>query len=140
MGWEETGGDRMTPVADDFLVRWDSLSEIERKFLLTTHEVDERLSHSYGLSKVIPPISWRTVGLMCRVELDEVDDLVRKLAELRLVCIISPELREMGLICGGHLRHMTRMRRKRLWNWATLAAVVVGAAAEFAWLQFTHHR
>ena len=130
----------MTPAVDDFSVRWESLSDIERKFLLITHEIDERLSHSHGLDRILPPISWRTVGLMCRVELDEVDDLVKKLAELRLVYIINPELREMGLLCGAHLRDMTYKRRKRLWNWATLAALMVGAAAEFAWLQFTRHR
>jgi hypothetical protein len=125
----------MPSATDDFSARWQSLNDVERKFLFATYQIDQRLPHCFELSRILPPISWRTVGLMSGVKLDEVDELVRKLADLRLLRITNPELREMGLICGGHLRRMIDVRRRRQWNWATLIAGLVAGPGTLLWLR-----
>lgn len=119
---------------DDFPVFWRSLSDAQREFLLATYEIDRRLPHSDGLDKVVPPIGWRSVGLMCGVGLTEVDDFVRTLADLRLVLILDAEMREMGLICGQELWELISDERRKRWNRATILAAVLATVATLVWL------
>jgi hypothetical protein len=118
---------------DDFPVLWESLSETQRKFLLAAYDIDDRLPHSEGLDKVIPLISWRTVGLMCGVNLQDVDALVRTLADLRLVYILDLQRCEMALISRTSLMLLAHAQRKKRWDRATLAAVIATIIAMLWW-------
>ena len=118
----------MQRATDDFPTVWQSLSDVQRRFLLAAYDIDRRLPHSDGLDKVLPHIGWQTVGLMCGVRLGDVDEFVRTLAELHLVYIMNPEMREIGLICHHSIRDVIEARRRRWWYWAALAAGVLAAA------------
>jgi hypothetical protein len=124
----------MQRTSDNFPAVWRSLSETQRRFLLATYEIDKRLSHGNGVDKVLAPIGWRTVGLMCRVGLDEVDELVRELANLRLVLILDAEIREVALISGQELRELMAAERRRRSNWAALAGAILAAVVTVLWL------
>jgi len=119
--------------AENFPSVWQSLTDAQRKFLLAAYDIDRRLPHSDGSDKVIPPIGWRTIGLMSGINLREVDQVVRTLSELRLVLILDADLREMGLICRHHLRELLEAERHRRWKWATAAAAVLAVVGTLLW-------
>ena len=119
----------MPTSTDDFAATWQSLSDTHRSFLLAVYDIDKRLPHSDGLDKVLPAIRWRTVGVMCGMRSDEVDELVRTLTASRLVYVLDAQRYEMGLICRHHLRELLDAQRRKRWNWITLAAAVLTAIA-----------
>ena len=119
--------------AENFPSVWQSLTDAQRKFLLAAYDIDRRLPHSDGSDKVIPPIGWRTIGLMSGINLREVDQVVRSLSELRLVLILDADLREMGLICRHHLRELLEAERHRRRKWATAAAAVLAVVGTLLW-------
>jgi hypothetical protein len=113
---------------------WQSLTAPQRKFLLVAYEIDLRLPHSDGLDKVMPPIAWRTVGLMSGVRLNEVDELVRTLSDLRLVLVLDASMREMALISRHQMRELVEAHRRRRWNWATVAVALLAVLGTLLWL------
>ena len=121
---------------NDFPALWQSLTETQRRFLLAAYDIDLRLPHSDGSDKVMSPIGWRTVGLMCGVRLTEVDELVRTLSGLRLVLVLDADLREMGLISRHHLRELLEAERGRRRKWATAAVALLAAVATFFWVSY----
>lgn len=120
------------PAFSDFRHKWESLSDLQRSFLLAAHDIDVRMPHSEGLSKIMPPIAWRTVGLMSGVGLHEVDELVRTLSDLGFVMIIDAQGREMSLICGVALRALVEEHRRTRARWLVLISSMLAGAALFA--------
>jgi hypothetical protein len=113
---------------DEFIAKWQSLSDIQRSFLLAAYDIDRRLSHSHGFDKVLPPISWRTVGLIARVESSELDQLVNTLADLHMIYIIDPSMCEFGLLCDTAVYLMMSEKRRRRWERISMVAPLLVAA------------
>ncbi len=77
----------------------------------------------------MPAIPWRTAGLMCVIKHKESDEIVKALADLRLVFILDSEEHHMGLVCHHDLRELLEARRRRRLNWVLVAAAVLPALA-----------
>jgi hypothetical protein len=123
----------MLKATDKFPALWWSLSDTQRKFLLNAYEIDKQLPHSEGMSKMMPPIGWRTVGLMSGVNLNEVEEFVRILAELRLIYILDSVRCEMAVICTHHLRELEEARCRRRWDRIGLAVAVLTSVLALFW-------
>jgi hypothetical protein len=121
-----------------FAVLWRSLSEQQRRFLLAAYDIDRRLPHSEGLSRVMPMIVPRTIGPMIGAKDEELDDLVRTLADLKLILLLNNERGEFGLISGIEIGELIEARRRRRINWITLGICVVVFIAET--LRLAHRR
>ena len=131
------GSEMMQTERNDFPALWQSLTERQRRVLLAAYDIDLQLRHSEGSDKILPPIGWRTVGLMCGVRLTEVDELVRTLSALRLVLVLDADLREMGLISRHHLRELLEADRGRRWKWAAVAVALLAAVGTILWLSYS---
>ena len=121
---------------DPFLIRWQSLSETQRRFLRSAYEIDRELPHSSGLCKVIPLIKWRTVGAMCGLRATESDEVARSLADLNLIMIADQFEQRRALICGTSMYFMLADERRRQWRWVDW---IVGAAIAAIWVWLVKH-
>lgn len=69
------------------------MTAIEREFLAKAYEVQEHLRPRASPDRIVPLLSWRTIGVLCHLSGEKSDELVRQLAAADCVRIVDAEKR-----------------------------------------------
>lgn len=101
------------------------MTPVERQFLAKAYEVQEHLRPRASPDRIIPFLSWRTIGVLCDLSGEESDALVKQLAASDCVRIVDSEKRLIILSTNSDsvCREVEARKQRRL----TVAGWVIGA-------------
>ena len=103
------------------------MTTIERQFLIKAFEVEEHLRPKASPDRVIPLLSWRTIGVLCDLSGAQSDELVARLAEADQVRIMDADKRLIMLSAGREVgRNELEARKRRFWNRVNWIVVPLG--------------
>jgi hypothetical protein len=105
------------------------MNDLEREFLIKSFELEEHSRPRGSVERVVPLLSWRTIGVLCGLTGEQTDELVHQLDAAGQLRIRDAEKRQMFLLAGREFaqREMER-RRRRFWrrvNWIAIPLIVL---------------
>ena len=114
-------------------MRTNILTPLERQFLIKAFEVEKHLRPTASPDRIIPLLSWRTIGVLCDLTGEQSDRLVAQLAAANQVLIMNADERLIMLSEGREwARQELDFRKRRLGNW--LKWIGIGLALVVYWL------
>jgi hypothetical protein len=109
------------------------MTAVERQYLTKAFEVEEHIRPRGTYHRVIPLLSWRTIGVLCDLSGEEADQLVDQLVAAGQIRVVNSDQRLMVLTEGREVgRAEVESRKRRFWN--RLPWIVVPLGLLLYWL------